>query len=134
MSEPKCLAEPIDWAFALTVRRISSIHRLKRIGDKRHPCLTPDKIGIDEVLPAGVRTSVDAFVYMLPHEGHHRVWDTEMGKGCRDDIMWDAAKSITEVEPCKIDILVMSITVEDEGLEDKCMFITSFRGTSTFLR
>jgi hypothetical protein len=66
MSEPKCLAGPIEWAFALTERRINSIHRLKRIGDKGQPCLTPDKIGIDEVLPAGVRTSVDAFVYMLP--------------------------------------------------------------------
>jgi hypothetical protein len=57
-----------------------------------------------------------------------------MGKGCRDDIMWDAAKSITEVEPRKIDILVMSISVKDEGLEDKRMLIASFGGTNTFLR
>ena len=62
MSEAKCLAAPMDWAFALTARRISSMDRLKMIGDKGHPCLTPDRIGIDEVLPAGVRTSVNAFV------------------------------------------------------------------------
>ncbi len=47
-----------------TTRMILTV-RLNKIGDKGHPCLTPERTGISDVGPAGMRTTVDAPVYIF---------------------------------------------------------------------
>jgi hypothetical protein len=56
-----------DCALALHFRMINSTDRLKRIALRGHPCLTPEWMGIEGVLPRGVMTSVVASVYFANH-------------------------------------------------------------------
>ena len=62
---PWCLRGPRGRASAVALhfRMISSRERLNRMALRGQPCLTPECIGMEGVLPIGVRTSVVAPVY-----------------------------------------------------------------------